>query len=207
MSLLMFKHQERYMGRCKTLTVALVLLVFAVASAMATGVTMKLAGKGAVNETTIKAGEPVSVEIILDNDTVFTGFTMGFKLTSPNLKEIVHVADSNGGLNEAGDIKGYNGWHDQSVWDLNGVFVRETDWDGQLPDTIGFGGLSVKQKYTAHEPERKLSFDIMVPTTGTLVIDSAFFPPGGKWLYSAPARIGPSLAPKWGGPYKFEVVK
>jgi len=195
------------MHRRNILTVALILLVFAAASATATSVKMALSGKGAVNETAIKAGEPVSVDIILENDTVFTGFTMGFKLTSPSLKEIIHVSDSGGGLNEAGDIKGHNGWQDQSVWDLNGVFVRETDWDGRLPDTIGFGGLSVKQKYSAHKPEKKLSFDIMVPGTGVLVIDSAFFPPGGKWLYSAPARLGPSLAPEWGGPYKFEVVK
>ena len=193
------------MRRCITLTI--VVLAFGVASVSAIDISMKLSGKGAVNETTIKAGQPVSIDVIIENDTLFTGFTMGFKLTSPDLAEIVHVADTNGGLNEAGDIKGYNGWHDQSIWDLSGVFVRETDWDGKLPDTIGFGGLSVKSRYIVHKAERKLSFDIMVPEVGVLVIDSAFFPPGGKWLFSAPARLGPSLGPEWGGPYKFNVVK
>ncbi len=193
------------MRRCITLTI--VVLAFGVASVSAIDISMKLSGQGAVNETTIKAGQPVSIDIIIENDTLFTGFTMGFQFTSPDLAEIVHVADTNGGLNEAGDIKGYNGWHDQSIWDLNGVFVRETDWDGKLPDMIGFGGLSVKSKYPAHKAERKLSFDVMVPEVGLLVIDSAFFPPGGKWLFSAPARIGPSVSPAWGGPYKFEVVK
>lgn len=195
------------MRRRNTLTVALVVLVFAASSAMATSVTLQLSGKGAVNETSIKAGEPVSVDIVLENDTVYTGFTMGFRISSPDITEIVHVGDSAGGLNEAGDVKGYNGWNDQSVWDLNGVFVRETDWNGILPDTIGFGGLSVKQQYRPNKAEKKLSFDIMVPTTGTLVIDSSFFPPGGKWLFSAPSRLGPSLPPDWGGPYEFEVVK
>ncbi len=195
------------MRRCITLTIVIVAIAFGAASISAIDISMKLSGKGAVNETTIKAGQPVSIDIVIENDTVFTGFTMGFQLTSPNLREIVHVADTNGGLNEAGDIKGYNGWHDQSIWDLSGVFIRETDWDGKLPDTIGFGGLSVKSKYTAHKAERKLSFDIMVPEVGVLVVDSAFFPPGGKWLFSAPARLGPSLGPEWGGPYKFEVVK
>jgi hypothetical protein len=168
---------------------------------------MMLSGQGAVNDTTIKAGQPVSIDVVVENDTVFTGFTMGFTLTSPDLAKIVHLADTNGGLNEAGDVKGHNGWQDQSIWDLSGVFVVETDWDGKLPDTVGFGGLSVKSKYTAHKAERKLSFDIMVPEVGVLVIDSAFYPPGGKWLFSAPARKGPSLGPEWGGPYKFNVVK
>ena len=193
------------MRRCIVLTI--VVLTFGVASISAADITMMLSGQGAVNDTTIKAGQPVSIDVVVENDTVFTGFTMGFKLTSPDLAEIVHLADTNGGLNEAGDVKGHNGWQDQSIWDLNGVFVRETDWDGKLPETIGFGGLSVKSRYTAHKAERKLSFDIIVPQAGVLVIDSSFFPPGGKWLFSAPARIGPSLGPEWGGPYKFNVIE
>lgn len=189
------------------LVITTFLLAVAVGSVAATGISLKLSGPGAAGETKIKAGKTVSIDIVIENDTVFTGFTMGFKITSPDLESIVHVADSGNGLNERGDIKGYNGWHDQSIWDLSGVFVRETDWNGKLPDTIGFGGLSVKSKYRAHKAERKLSFDIMVPEVGVLVIDSSFFPPGGKWLFSAPARIGASTSPSWGGPYKFEVVK
>lgn len=189
------------------LVITTFLLAVAVGSVAATGISLKLSGPGAAGENKIKAGKTVSIDIVIENDTIFTGFTMGFKITSPDLESIVHVADSGNGLNERGDIKGYNGWHDDSVWDLHGVFVRETDWDGKLPDTLGFGGLAVKKKYTSHKAERKLSFDIMIPQTGTIVIDSAFFPPGGKWLFSAPARIGVSTSPSWGGPYKFEVVK
>ena len=183
------------------------LIVAAVASVGATGITLKLSGAGAAGEATIKAGQPVSVDIVIENDTIFTGFTMGFKITSPDLESIVHVADTGNGINETGDVKGFNGWQDESIWDLNGVFVRETNWDGKLPDTLGFGGLAVKKKYTAHKAEKKLSFDIMVPQAGTIVIDSSFFPPGGRWLFSAPARLGATLSPDWGGPYKFKVVK
>ncbi len=183
------------------------LLVMAFGSIQATSIELKLSGPGAVGDATIKAGKPVSVDIIIENDTIFTGFTMGFKIFSPDLKKIVHVADSGNGLNERGDVKGYNGWHDDSVWDLKGIFVRETDWDGNLPDTLGFGGLSVKKRYTAHKAEKKLSFEIMVPEPGTLVIDSSFYPPGGKWLYSAPARIGSTISPDWNGPYQFKVIK
>lgn len=187
--------------------VTTILLVVAVGSVGATGVSLKLSGPGAAGEATIKAGQPVSVDIVIENDTIFTGFTMGFKITSPDLESIIHVADKGNGLNEAGDIKGHNGWQDKSIWDFSGVFVCEIDWDGKLPDALGFGGLAVKYKYVAHKAERKLSFDIMIPEAGILVIDSAFYPPGGKWLFSAPARIGASLSPSWGGPYKFKVVK
>ena len=183
------------------------MMIVAVASVGATGISLKLSGPGAVNDSTIKAGETVSVGILIENDTIFTGFTMGFKITSPDLSSVVHVADKGNGLNEAGDIKGFNGWQDESVWDFNGVWVRETNWDGELPDTLGFGGLAVKKNYTAHKTEKKLSFDIMVHQAGTLIIDSSFYPPGGKWLFSAPARIGVSLSPNWGGPYKYNVVK
>jgi hypothetical protein len=194
--------------RKKTLfALTTVLMVVAAASVGAAEISLKLSGPGAAGENTIKAGQTVSIDIMIENDTIATGFTLGFKITSPDLESIVHVADKDNGINEAGDVKGFNGWQDESIWDLNGVFVRETDWDGKLPDTLGFGGLAVKSKYTAHKMEKKLSFDIMVPQTGTLVIDSSFFPPGGKWLFSAPERISTSTSPDWGGPYKFQVVK
>ena len=187
---------------------SLVILLVA-GSVAAMSVSMKISGPGAVGENTIKAGQKVSVDIYVENDTTYTGFTMGFKITSPDIKTVKHAGngDSSLALNEAGDIKGYNGWQDQSVWDLKGIFVVEWNWDGVLPDTLGFGGLCVKQRYTKHELEKKLSFDLVVPEAGTLIIDSSFYPPGGKWLFSAPARIAPTVSPEWGGPYKYKVVK
>ncbi|MBE9479680.1 MAG: hypothetical protein IMY80_06910, partial [Chloroflexi bacterium] len=73
------------MRRCIVLTI--VVLTFGVASISAADITMMLSGQGAVNDTTIKAGQPVSIDVVVENDTVFTGFTMGFKLTSPDLAE------------------------------------------------------------------------------------------------------------------------
>ncbi len=191
----------------KMLLVIVALLALCAGSATSTSISLKLSGPGAINDSTIKVGEKVSFDVYVLNDTVFTGFTMGFKVTSPDIKKIVHVPDSAGGLTEAGDLKAYNGWDDQSVWDLNGVIATECSWDGVLPDTVGFGGLCVKMQYPPHKIEKKLSMDLMFSGPGTIVVDSTFYPPGGKWLFAAPARIGPMVQPDWAGPYKFTVVK
>ncbi len=188
-----------------TCTVAL-FLVFCISSTMAGSVSMKISGPGAVNDSTIKAGENVLVDIYVANDSAFTGFSLGFKVKSPTIKSINHVADSGKGLNDNGDIKGYNGWQDKSVWDFGGVFAVERGWDGQLPDTLGFGGLCIKKKYEPHDLAKVLSFEMIVPDTGVLVIDSSFFPPGGRWLFSAPPP-GPAEEPDWLGPYTFKVIK
>ncbi|MFH1686617.1 MAG: hypothetical protein ABIE70_03745 [bacterium] len=170
-------------------------------------VSLQLSGKGAVNDSTIKAGEPVSVDIYFTNDDIRTGITLGWAITSPDIKEITHVADSGHGLNERGDVKGYNGWEGAEVWDLFGMFIVESDWDGAMPDLLGIGALSNQKSYDPHELEKKLSFELLIPQAGTLVIDSAFYPPGGKWLYSSPVDVAPSHVPAWGGPYTYKVVK
>jgi len=154
-----------------------------------------------VNDSTIKAGEKVSVDVYWTNDKERRGFTVGFKFDSKDIKQIVHVADSGKGLNLLGDIKGHNGWQDKSIFDITGVLVPEIDWDGKLPDLVGFGGAVGKQRYLPHEDMKCLSFDLIVPDAGTLVVDSAFFPPGGYW------KFGSGEQPEWKGPYSFHVVK
>ena len=164
-------------------------------------ITMKLTGPGAVNDTTIKAGEKVALELHMSNKKPRRGISIGFKFTSPDIKKIIHPADSGNGLNKAGDVKGYNGWENKSVFDLTGVLAAEKDWDGMLPDTLGFGALVVKNTYEPHEMMKTLSIDLIVPTAGTLTIDSTFFPPGGNWQYGLGGKPG------WGGPYTFKVVE
>lgn len=175
--------------------------------AMAANVILKISGKGAVNDSTIKAGEPVSVDLYIENDVVRTGFTLGLSIESNDFKTINHTPYVTGGMNENGDIQGHNGWQDKSVWDLGGVYVVERDWDGTLPDLIGFGGVSVRQEFKPRKLFKALSFNLVMPDPGSLVIDSAFFPPGGKWLFASPPRIAPSENPGWGGPYHYKVIK
>ncbi|MDH4157525.1 MAG: hypothetical protein OEW00_09660 [candidate division Zixibacteria bacterium] len=196
------------MKKVAILLTGFLVLTLAAAAFSATAVSMKVTGPGVVNDTTLKAGEKVSFDIYTTTDTLRTGFTLGFTIKSSDIKKVVHVSDSGKGLNANGDIKGYNGWQDKSIWDLQGVFAVERDWDGQLPDLIGFGGVAVKIGYRKEvEPSKKLSFELVVPETGTLVVDSAFFPPGGEWIFSAPEEIELLHVPAWDGPHKFKIVK
>lgn len=164
-------------------------------------IVFKLSGPGAVNDSTIKAGEKVSFDIWMSNLKPRRGLSIGFKLTSDDIKKIIHPADSGNGINKRGDVKGYNGWQDKSIFDLTGVLAAEKDWDGMLPDTLGFGALVVKNSYEPHDMMKTLSFDVIIPTPGTLHIDSTYFPPGGNWQYGLGGRPG------WGGPYTYTVIK
>ena len=180
----------------------LILCFLTAGSLMPASVSLKISGEGAVNDSTIQAGKPVSVDIYFENDSVWAGFTLGFAIKSPDIKTITHVVDSGMGINDRGDVKGFNGWENKSIWDLAGIFVVESDWDGTLPELLGLGGVCVKQRYHPHEWQKNMSFDIIVNEPGTLVVDSAFFPPGGNWLFSPPAH-----EPVWDGPFQYKVVK
>ena len=171
-------------------------------SAMAVEISMKISGPGAVDETTIKAGQKVSFDVYMVNEANWSGFSIGFQMKSSTIKTVVHPADSGHGINRRGDVKGYNGFQDQSIWDMQGVFVVDTAWTGTLPDTLGFGGIAVKSTYAPHPLQKNLSFDMIFPETGTIVVDSSFWPPGGQWLFALPEHHA-----IWKGPYKFTVVK
>ena len=169
---------------------------------MASSVSIKLSGPGAVNDSTIKAGEKVSFDIYILNDAKYTCFTMGFKISSSDIVAVGHPADSGNGMNPKGDVKAYDGFKDASIFDLGGLYVVESDWDGKLPDLIGFGGLCAYKSYEPREEAKKISFDLLFDEVGTIVVDSSFFPPGGQWVFGQPKHI-----PAWGGPYTFQVVK
>jgi hypothetical protein len=177
------------------------------AGVFAATISVELSGEGAVDEKTIRAGQPVSVDIYFENDQPRAGMTVGFRLHSGNISEVVHVSSPGEGLNDSGDVKGHNGFGDASVWDLFGLFAVERSWDGYLPDTIGFGGVCNEKEYAPHEREKKLSFEIMVPEPGAIVIDSSYFPPSGVWMFSSPPNTIPPERPEWKGPYKFQVIE
>ena len=182
------------------IAVSLVVLL-AAGSSMAGSIALKLSGPGAVNDSTIKAGKSVFLDFYMTNDKTRKGFMIGFKLSSKDIKEVIHVTDTTGGLNHNGDIKGHNGFNDKSTFDLFGVKVPEIDWDGKLPDVIGMGGVVVKQRYEPHEIQKCLSMELVVPQSGTLTIDSTFWPPGGYWKYDN------AELPEWKGPYSFSVIE
>lgn len=181
---------------------ALALALTFTAGVNAADVTVKISGEGVVDDSTIQAGKPFSIDIYWENDKAGRrGFTTGFRIYSEDIEKITHVPDEKGGLSEAGDVKGHNGWEDKSVWDFNGVWSPLIDWDGVLPEQIGFGGVCVKKDYAPHETQKVLSIDLQVDEPGTLSLDSAFWAPGGYWKFADGDK------PEWHGPYDFTVKK
>ena len=170
------------------------------------GMIAQIARQAADKVWIIKDGEKVTMEVHWSNDiNDLRCFTTGFKIVSSDVKKVKHVSDSGKGLNDNGDIKGHNGWENTQVWDFSGVWAVPVDWDGALPELVGFGGLVIKNKYQAHDMMKVLSWDVVFDEAGTIVVDSAFFPPGGIWTVVDPKKG--EIPPKWHGPYKFTVVK
>jgi hypothetical protein len=191
--------------RILTMVLGLVAL-WALSASGQTIISLGLSGPGAVNDTTIKAGQPVSVDIYWENkDPDRRGFTTGFRVFSPTIKNIVHVTDSGKGINPQGDLKAFGGWEGTATWDFSGIRVVPTNWDGALPDTIGFGGLRAKVQYDAHPRKKVLSWTMVVPEAGQIMVDSTFYRPGGVWAIADPS--GNEIPPVWKGPYKFTVIK
>ena len=195
------------MTQIRILSVALAGVLLCASVGMGeTSISMAISGPGAVNDSTIKAGEPVSVDIYWENgDPDRRGFTTGFSITSETIKNIVHVADSGNGINEAGDIKAHSGWEGTTAWDFTGIKAVMVDWDGELPELLGFGGLRVKNVYNEHENKKVLSWTMIVPEPGVIAIDSSFYKPGGIWAVVGPDGV--EVAPAWGGPYVFQVIE
>lgn len=190
------------MSRISAGTIVSMVIMLLAISAMATSVSIEVSGPGVVNDSTIKAGEKVSFDVYIENDQEFTCFTLGFKIGSNDIAAVTHIADSGKGHNPHGDVKAFNGFEDASIWDLGGMHVVESNWDGKLPELIGFGGLAAFKKYTPHDRAKTMSWDMSVGSPGTIVVDSSFFPPGGLWVFGQPKHI-----PEWGGPYIFQVVE
>ena len=191
-----------YLVKSVAIPVTLAFLAIAsAASAQNAELKLKLSGPGAVNDSTIKAGQPLDVEVHCSTKIERTGYSFGLKFTSKSITSIQQIVDSGNGINDAGSIKGHNFWKDKSFFDF-GFGVKEEDWDGKLPEHLGFWGLSAKRGLPPIEMTKAFSISIIIPDTGTLVVDSAFFPPAGSWMFAPPGD-----APKWSGPYKFKVVK
>lgn len=200
------------MSTTRVLSCALLVVCFAASMVLAanTEVSLKISGPGAVDSTTIKVGEPVNFDFYFANNADGgRGFTTGFCLKSEDIKKVTHVTDSGKGLNDEGDIKGYNGWQNTEVWDFAGVWTPRPDWDGVLPDTMGFAGAVVGTRYNKHEKKKVLSWSLQFDEAGSVTVDSCFVRPGTVWQIIHVDADGnrTETKPSWGGPYTFKVVK
>lgn len=193
---------EIRMFRFSISIIAIVVMLGLAGSTVASSIDLKISGPGVVDDTTIKVGQPVSFELYIANDKKYTYMNIGFKMTSQDIKNVVHLIDSGKGYNPAGDVKCWNGFEDKSIWDFGGMHVVERSWDGVLPDTLGFGAICAYKTYDPHERRKCFSWDMRFDEVGTVVVDSTFFPPAGTWVIGEPAH-----EPAWGGPYVLRIVK
>jgi hypothetical protein len=187
---------------------AVLMLVLSAGMALSATVSMKISGPGKVNDSTIKAGEKVSFDVYIMNEIDRKGLSVGFKFFSPDssIKQIKHPADSGKGMeNTAGDVKSWGPYNGHDMFDLLNSAVSD-DWDGKLPDNMGFMTHIMKKTYLKLDNMKAYSMDVIVPNPGTLVVDSSFFGSGGVWMMVTEATMEPHI-PEWKGPYKFKVVK
>jgi hypothetical protein len=188
--------------------VAAVILMLSASAVFSATVSMKISGPGKVNDSTIKAGEKVSFDVYIANEIERQGISVGFKFFSPDssIKSITHPADSGNGMdNTNGDVKSFGPYKGSAMFDIMNAAVSD-NWDGQLPDVLGFMGHIMKKTYAKHDEMKAYSMDVIVPNSGTLVVDSSFFGSGGVWMMVTEPTQEPHW-PAWKGPYKFKVVK
>ncbi|MBU8934825.1 MAG: T9SS type A sorting domain-containing protein [candidate division Zixibacteria bacterium] len=159
------------------------------------GITVELSGPGAGPGNTINCNQPVTFNINLDNTTgeFIQGMTNGYRIYSPDgATWQPPISDTVGGLGAYLD---------------GGVFINEFSIDGMGADTIGLGGFymftnGIPPGY--NETVMTITTQVSCVDSGfTLCIDSSFYPPVSKWLWST---SGGNVYPSWGGPYCYDIA-
>ena len=98
-------------------------------------------------------------------------------------------------------------WDWPSIFDLTGgLILSDFSVDGVGADTVGFGGAKIFGPGIVDGTDSLCWWIETTPSTDgdTLCIDSAFYPPGGQWLWATNGPLG-AFTPDWGGPYCFHV--
>jgi len=74
-----------------------------------------------------------------------------------------------------------------NIWDMGGFTITERDMNGQSPDTIYMGGVSMFGSLPPGPLEHMISLHLKVTDpsmgSGTICIDSSFLPPIGDFLF------------------------
>ncbi|MBU8934867.1 MAG: T9SS type A sorting domain-containing protein [candidate division Zixibacteria bacterium] len=153
---------------------------------------------GAVSPTQIAIERPVKFHIRVTNNTSddASGILHGFRVYSPDGAQWSYTSiDTTGTLG-----------FDQ--FDL-AVFSYGINVDGAPADTVAFGGLTLTHSGLTS------GFDDVAYTISlgsfeasdigkTICIDSAFFPPAGRWVWSVEGQN--AYSPPFGGPYCYTIV-
>ncbi len=150
---------------------------------------------GLASPTQVAAGQTVTFHIryTQNGPAAVTGSTNGFKVYSPDGAVFSPITYA-----ETGAIT-------PDMYD-GGTFLTPFSIDGIGADTIGYGGFKL------FKPGLEPGFDEIVLTISTsvepntydglsLCIDSAFYPPGGAWVWSS----APDVNPTWTNGGCFEI--
>lgn len=167
------------------------------------------------------------LQISIGNDTALGGFTTGFMFYCRDNKNLeINWLKQKGGWGPKGRDLGTASLTvvpdsrmdpANEIWDYeeSGILIKEASMDGQLPDSILYGGFSVGPNGLATGPvQHMLSTHFSLSGLGksdiaTLCIDSVFIPQGGAWLFVSKAgdssKMGSSWPPAFSGKICFPV--
>lgn len=195
---------------------ALMLLSTPIMAANAVSVDAALSGGGQVD--TITVGAEHEFRIWLENDFDLFAFQLGMKIYSTTGATWTWVTQPDGygpdGQGTGGSyvtvVPGSRMDPPDTVWDMSGFIVSEVNTDGLSDDTLFPGGMALWNGLPAGASEHMISFHFTALDTGTagpvgtICIDSAFVPPGGKFIFVDVNAT--TLVPDITGPYCFPII-
>jgi len=150
---------------------------------------------GSAPHDTVYAGSEYEFQIRIKNRQGLGGISLGFRAWSPDGLEWSWIEKPDGwghygpgtGCACITVIEGSRMDPPDSIWDLYGFFVNENDVDGQSPDTLQLGGISINNQLTPGPLEHMISFhvsaDLPYDATRTLCFDSVYIPPSGDFIF------------------------
>lgn len=136
-----------------------------------------------INGLDFKVGLGYTYEFLVEaraTGSVQTGGTVGFIVYSPDGADANLVHSVTMGPD----------WGGTTYWDLPSGLLT-LDLDGTLPEQILTGGATIAKGFNAPDFIEVITFSIDINDSGTICIDSAFYPPAGDWTMS------PDGPPSW----------
>lgn len=172
------------------------LLLFAACGAFAQGSVTIDHIEGLADSGIIMSSQPIVFHMRFTNDSgrAMAGSANGFRIYSPDGAKWAPVtADTTGAITSA-------------MYDL-GVFINTFGITGSGMDTICIGGATLKGTgIPAGFDEIVMKINTRVDKVydgKTLCIDTSWYPPMGRWMWSMTTEQ--PILPAWNGPYCFSV--
>ncbi|MCK5124859.1 MAG: hypothetical protein KAR42_01245 [candidate division Zixibacteria bacterium] len=168
----------------------LTVLFFAIVSmAQAANIVDMIATGPGVVADTFFSHQPVEIQISIGNDLHIAGMGLAFQVWSPDGAE--WDWEDVGGYGTSGSVTVFEWCHmypPDSIWDIGGLLVSDTNINNGLPDTILISGLAVagglqpgplRHMFSMHgKPKGTEPYEL-----STLCFDSVFVPPSGSFIF------------------------